>query len=116
MLEDIKRQCIREHLILLNQTLLEVKTETGNNIIKELDEIIITKTDNIEESLYIDLTTEKTDINEIIRVYENNNINFKIETDEYDDEIIKVYENNKKILEYNPTPFKAGEIGIISTI
>ena len=116
MLEDIKKQCIREHLILLDQFILECKRITGKEIIKELDEIIITETDSIEKSLFIDITNNLIDINELTEIYENNDIKFKTETDEYDDEIIKVYENNKKILEYNSTPFKANEIGIISTI
>lgn len=116
MLEDIKKQCIREHLILLDQFILECKRITGKEILKELDEIIITETDSIEKSLFIDITNNLIDINELTEIYENNDIKFKTETDEYDDEIIKVYENNKKILEYNSTPFKANEIGIISTI
>ena len=116
MLEDIKKQCIREHLILLGQVILECKRVTGKEILKELNEIVYTDSDSIEEALYTDLTNELIDINELTEIYENNNIKFKIETDEYDDEIIKVYENNKKILEYNPTPFKPSEIGIISTI
>lgn len=116
MLEEIKRQCIREHLILLGQFILECRRVTGKAILKELQEIVYTDSDSIEESLFIDITSELIDINELTEIYENNDIKFKIETDEYDDEIIKVYENDKKILEYNPTPFNANEIGIINTI
>ena len=95
MLEDIKKQCIREHLILLDQFILECKRITGKEILKELDEIIITETDSIEKSLFIDITNNLIDINELTEIYENNDIKFKTETDEYDDEIIKVYEKLK---------------------
>lgn len=111
----IKQECIREHLILLDQFILECRRVAGKEILKELEEIIYTDSDSIEESLFIDLTSELIDINELTEIYERQDIKFKIETDEYD-EIIKVYENDNLILEYNPTPFKANEIGIISTI